>query len=497
MIFGGSGGSPGTSDIAFFVHDTGTQYTNPPGGAVCVFDPPDTLIEPSSIGLEQEWTVTNAPGQDLVFRQELVAFGDTEANSGVRMTLSVTNQPTSTLPATVGMRWQIDYQNGSDDGPLFAAVVCDPPSVDPELRVEHDLPQAEIKDFYRIRNNTGSPIFSNVTSTTALSGIPNTDVPDRLVFGVWGSLRASPWAYAANEGNAAVDSDSAVLYYFGYLRGDAFVLAPGDSVTRSAVIFTSPDGIDCGDFVPGCAPSITNPPIDRSICNGDMTTLDASGISLTDCVGGVLYEWSDASGVIASSPSVDVSPTVDTLYTCEVTCVGDADCMTVVEVLVSVETPPELETARILDIDPCNAGLAIKWDPAVFHDPSGSGVYNVYRSEVSCAAALIAPPVISGLTVPGWFDGTTRPGSTYFYVVEAEDARTPTACTPQGPHNGGAVARVCLPGTLDASYPRATRWGRRGSLPESRRRLGDLGLDWSARARSRRALPSPEGLRQR
>ena len=42
-----------------------------------------------------------------------VAFGSTEADSGVRLTLGATNL--GTTPTDMGVRWQIDYQNGGDD----------------------------------------------------------------------------------------------------------------------------------------------------------------------------------------------------------------------------------------------------------------------------------------------------------------------------------------------------------------------------------------------
>ena len=453
VIYGGSGGGPGTSDVTFFVHDTGSQYTNPAGGLACEFDPPDTLNEPNSVGIEQEWQVTPTPGMDLIFRQEMVAFGDTEANSGVRLTLEIANAPTSTLSATVGLRWQIDYQNAGDDGPLYAPVICDPPSVEREINFEHEFTPAEVRDFYRIQNNSSAPIFSNVTSTTSLSGIPDTATPDRLVYGVWGSLRGSAWNYVVNEGGAGPDSDSAVLQYYGYLPADAPTLAPGTSFRRTTVIFTSADLIDCGEFVPGCAPSFGGLPPDRSICNGDTTNLDGSGLGLENCDGTIDVEWSDGMSVIGTDPVIDVAPTDNTTYTLTVTCSTDPDCLAQHEVTVTVEQPPELDDVIVGDPDPCNRGLRLGWTPGRFFDPTRSGVYNVYRSEWSCADAVLLPPVAVGLAQESWFDANTLPGIDYWYVVEAEDARTATACSPSGPNNGGAVGRFCLGPVAEAEPP--------------------------------------------
>lgn len=453
VIFGGAGGGPGTSDISFRVHDNGTTYLDPPGGATCPFDPPDTAMEPASTGIESEWRVSPMPGVELVLREEIVAFGTNESDSGVRLTLGVTNSATSTGSANVGMRWQIDYQNASDDGPLFAPVTCDPPSVGREISLEHEFMPGEIQDFYRIQNNTGFPIFSNVTSTTAILGIPNTALPDRLVYGRWSPMSGSAWNYATVEGAAGPDSDSAVLYYHGYLPADGFVLAPGQSVTRSAVIFTSADLIDCGTFTPGCAPSVSAVPPDRTLCVGDTTTLDASGITLSDCTGTVDYTWRDPGGVIGAGPTVDVSPTTTTTYEVDVTCSDDAGCFYEDTILVEVEQPPRLPGITTDDPSECNRGIKVGWDAAEFFDPSASGVYAVYRSDVSCADALLQPPLVMGVLGTDWFDPTIDPGVDYYYVVLAEDNRMPTVCAPQGPHHGGAMVTRCIGPIADSVSP--------------------------------------------
>jgi hypothetical protein len=196
---------------------------------------------------------------------------------------------------------------------------------------------------------------------------------------------------------------------------------------------------------------VTNPPTDQTICIGGSARLDASGLGLTDCLGTIDYEWSDPLGVIGTNATVDVSPLVDTDYSCSVSCSTDLACFTRESVTVTVEAPPQLDFAVARDADPCNEGLIVDWDPALFGGPSGAGVYNIYRSTVSCADALASPPLVTGLTGRSWFDGSTTPGVDYHYVVEAEDARMPTACALQGPHNGGAVDRVCLAPVSDES----------------------------------------------
>jgi hypothetical protein len=253
VIFAGASGSPGTSDMALRVHDVGVTYQDPPGGSSCVFDPPDTPAEPGSIGLETEWTVSPMSGVTLVLRQEVVAFGDTEENSGVRLTLGATNLPGSTSSVNMGVRWQIDYQNSFDDGPLYAPVICEPFSVGAERSTEHELLPGEITDFYRIQNNESPPIFANFTSTTGISGFPDTGTPDRLVYASWPSSVSTAWDRVTNEGDTNPDFDSCVIYYYGYDPADGIVIGPGDSFTRSVVIFTAGESVDCNGFVPGNA----------------------------------------------------------------------------------------------------------------------------------------------------------------------------------------------------------------------------------------------------
>ena len=79
---------------------------------------------------------------------------------------------------------------------------------------------------------------------------------------------------------------------------------------------------------------------------------------------------------------------------------------------------------------------------------------------------MTRPPVARGITALRWVDTNTRDGRTYFYVVQAEDARVGTLC-PQGPNNGGAVnvAPVCF-----------------GPVTEFADPTNPVGLGWTLRA---------------
>lgn len=289
VIFGGAGGGPGTSDPSWYVHDTGDHYLNPTGGRACLFDPADTAAEPASVGIEAEWlrNPTGLPGVTLRLREEIVAFGDSEANSGVRLTLGATNLLSSTQAVTMGVRWQIDYQNSGDDGPLFAKVTCQPFDVFDERSTEHEFTDAEIAtfDFYRIQNNTSPPFFGNFTSATEIAGFPDTAKPDRLTYARWGSVVSEPWNYAANEGDPGPDFDSAVLYWFGFAPADGFTIAPGESFSRSVIIFTAGENQDCGSRRPGeCATEAV-----IEICPGECarvgaTAFDGCGFATVELV---------------------------------------------------------------------------------------------------------------------------------------------------------------------------------------------------------------------
>jgi hypothetical protein len=204
------------------------------------------------------------------------------------------------------------------------------------------------------------------------------------------------------------------------------------------------------EVVDGCAPSVVSPPPNSSVCLGDAALLDGSGVGLAGCPSAE-HEWRDSSGnVVGLGPVVEVRPTETTTYELVVSCPGLPACTAVETATVEVVSPPVAGPAVAADLASCNVGLEVSWQPAVFSTPDGLGFYNVYRSETSCADALLRPPVALGLTATRWVDPLTRPGRSYHYVVEAEDPRPGGPCRPGGPFVGGAVDRACVdPAVLD------------------------------------------------
>lgn len=212
-----------------------------------------------------------------------------------------------------------------------------------------------------------------------------------------------------------------------------------------------------------CVGSIGSEPADATICEGESVDLDASGLTTVGCSGSTEYEWRDETGaIVGTTAAITVSPAAQTTYTVEARCSTSPPCTTTADALVSVELPPVFELVAVADPEPCNLGLEVTWDPAQFRDATGTGTYAVYRSEIDCADALTRPPVALGIPDLRWVDATTAIGPSYWYVVQAEDARTVTACTP-GPANGGAVNEnvVCagpIAESPDASTPSGPWW---------------------------------------
>ena len=197
------------------------------------------------------------------------------------------------------------------------------------------------------------------------------------------------------------------------------------------------------DELGGCFVALPAPPVDATICaGGAAVTLDASSANSPDCASGLAWDWTDGAGGSWSSSSIDVAPTSDTTYTVTISCMTDRSCATTASATVTVHEPPKLTVASASDIAPCTLGILVTWDAAQFNDPTRSGVYNIYRSETDCAAALAALPIVTGLTTTSWVDPGTQGGRTYVYVIQAEDARTSTVC-PSGPDHGGATTEAC------------------------------------------------------
>lgn len=219
-----------------------------------------------------------------------------------------------------------------------------------------------------------------------------------------------------------LDEDSGLSHEYESLKYPEQVFGDPDFAYPQEVV-----GRSAGDQ----AVTITSTPDPPALCG-------PGSITLTATPGFVEYRWSDGQ----TGPSVVVTADSDTSFGVEA--IDAEGCAPVARIDVRVDLAPDFVSVSGSDADPCGAGLELRWDPAVFHGPDGTGVYHVYRSEVSCDDALAAGPVASGLTGTSWFDASTIPGVAYHYVVEAEDSRGGSPCADVGPSFGGAVTRVCV-----------------------------------------------------
>jgi hypothetical protein len=123
-------------------------------------------------------------------------------------------------------------------------------------------------------------------------------------------------------------------------------------------------------------------------------------------------------------------------------------CTAQVDRTLTVDLRPLLDAASVVATDPCSDGIVISWSPAGWRGPAGAGYYNVYRSTISCADAVMTPGnrLVQGLLTTTYTDTTTVADTTYFYVVEAEDGTGNSACAPAGPTVRGATTRVDVQG---------------------------------------------------
>lgn len=302
VIFGATTDTT-TSQLSFFLHELSEHYSSSANGAVpadateatpsgsCVFDPPDTAGEPDSVGVETEWQVLGSDGSTYTWRHEVVTFGDAIDNAGIRLTQSITTDGAGGA-ATVGLRWQVDYQSGDDDGPVLATVSCDPYAVSDAVSTEQGFSADELDDFVQLANNVGAPLVETYTSTTPLDAVPGTATPDQLVYGGWSALSFADWGYAPATGSADPDADSAVLFYFGADAASGAALSPGVAHSRSLVLFAAVDGDTCGGF-------IEVPQTDTGAPDSGLADTGAADAALCDFGGGFAVCGGSSGGAAA------------------------------------------------------------------------------------------------------------------------------------------------------------------------------------------------------
>lgn len=249
-------GIPGTSFTTIRSYTSSTDYTQDDGKtssfAVVPLGPLGTV---SALGTTGFRTVYNVTGNDqLTITQDIRVNGSTFEDSTIELTTTVQNNGVTAV--RIGIRHLIDYQIGTDDGPIFQPVNvvqgdfvgCDPRSVE----ARYVIPSF---DAYVIEDNDVNPnpptfnIFGSVNGPAGIS--PQPTPPDLLQFVCWPTSFGTAFSYSIDPTrdvatvNGTCQSgtgggDSAVLYYFGGNESSALLIGPGQSKTVSVSLFLRP-----------------------------------------------------------------------------------------------------------------------------------------------------------------------------------------------------------------------------------------------------------------
>ncbi len=252
VIFGN--GVPGTSFTTIRSYTSGTDYVQ--DGAATSANPTvelGPLGSVEAIGSTGFRTTYNVIGADsLRIIQEIKVNGSSFEDSTIELTTTIENTGTATV--RIGVRHHIDYQIGSDDGPIFQPlntaqddfVTCEPRTTEAQFYFP-------TFDAYAIEDNdvnANPPTFDIFGTVNGPDGVaPEPTAPDLLQYVCWPTANSTAFSYTidptrdvANEGSSCGGNggDSAVNYYFGSSSSSALVIPAGGSRTVSISLFLRP-----------------------------------------------------------------------------------------------------------------------------------------------------------------------------------------------------------------------------------------------------------------
>lgn len=399
-------------------------------------------------GVRTAWQISDSL-DDLEVVQEVNAEGTTYVDSVVRVTLCITNNGIAN--ASVGMRYQWDWQIAANDGPFIGIRPPYPPN-EPFLANEQDFlnPTFDFYDVSNTQNPTINPSIYRVGGTVNAPAQSMGPTPPELVqYASWPGAVARCFTYRTTGAVIAPDppGDSCVTYYWGATPATSILLAPGETWCASQYVFVFDD-------VPPPRCMVSASAAGGATCDDTMITIDATGSWATDCAGVIEWRFTDGAGRLVQDWSTNpyhVATTTGT-YQIEARCSTDTACFDVTYADVIIEQRPILRGGSAIDLASCNLGLEVTWDEAVWPDPAWGGVYDVYRSEMSCADALLQPILRSGVLGTSINDDGTLQGRSYYYVIVAESATLAMSCRPIGPR-GGAITTYCIGPVDDVADP--------------------------------------------
>ena len=488
------------SDQAFCKYWCTDMTTCWPGGAECP-DMSECLPQPQAIGVECSFAmyVTVDCGTEInlpLFDCEGGHIRIFDVFNGEYLTLNA-RSPTWAHPPSDEIMWQdLDCAGGSD--PRWNEVVTNVSFERPEglcgvFRLEFINHSGNVWELFANCDGSRTPAFNISDSLcTALAGynpLPNLSIVS--VDEVYNCPDVTITAEIRNDGctpatdveivlrdGADIVTDvipeilpgETVLHVFDTPVPTPSValqvaLDPNDTVlecdepgaaSRSACAPNS--GLDIVNLL-GCAAScvvdVRGNATPNTICSDGVSpiTLDMCSTLTQACPSGLEYAYVEiGSGDMPMwgaecSWVIDPPPAMDTSYSLAARCIDEPDtCNDFLVVDVDVQRRPDFDPATVMarDRTNCNQGILVTWEEATFYGPGGTGVYNVYRSEVGCDTGLTLLRL--GLTELELQDTPPLPDTPYYYVVEAEDDTDMSSCLPRGPNNGGSTTRVSANG---------------------------------------------------
>ena len=164
----------------------------------------------------------------LTIEKTVNIIGTTLADSYVQVDTKIINNGASTTALAVRYLW--DYELGSDDGPTFRAKNPD----DSTLFLAKDYPSPSFESYDIQSNLYQDDLVVSGTSIGPSTFSPTT--PDRISYVPWQSSKDTSFDYTVIP-NDNINSDSAVLYYFG-INSPLSVL-PSNSITISESVYGS------------------------------------------------------------------------------------------------------------------------------------------------------------------------------------------------------------------------------------------------------------------
>ncbi len=287
---------------------------------------------------------------------------------------------------------------------------------------------------------------------------------------------ACAWCTCTWDADVGADPDAACITDVAPLATTTYTVVVRDTLTGCV---SDPAGVrvDVTALAARAAPDIVS-----CGCRPTMLTGSASG-----CSGPIEYRWrrlapvaewlcgDDTTWIPASAGLPCAASECGGTFELSVRCSAPPQCVATDRLEMVIEERPRLGAVLAVDPAPCDVGIDVSWDAAVF--PSGSGTYALYRSEVDCADAPAQSPIAQGLRALTYADTTTLGGHSYLYAVQAEDGVPTSACPPPGPQVGGSIALACSAAVEDvgpAPEPVKPCWTLRA------RHVGDLvTMDWS------------------